>query len=254
MFELSVCFEPLFEGKTDVEKIRLIHELGYSAVEFWDLADKDLTGIAEFCGQNNMSVGICTLQDPWGNNRLHADTDDYIRHFSASLDLLNAVGSQKVIVLTGEDDGRGLDVQINRIIANLKAVSGIAEEAGVTICLEALNSRVNHKGYLLDSSTLGFDIVRRVNSPSVKLLFDIYHMQIMEGNIISTIRENIDLIGHFHSAGVPGRNEHFLGELNYPNIFRAIRDTGYGGYFGLEYWPTMDDRESLERVRRHFLD
>ncbi len=95
---------------------------------------------------------------------------------------------------------------------------------------------------------MGFEIVRSVGSNSVKLLYDVYHMQIMEGNIIDTVTRNIDLIGHFHSAGVPGRHEHFNGENDYPNILKAIAATPYSRFFGLEYWPTYDHRQSLKDV------
>jgi len=254
MLEISVCFEPLFSGKIDLEKIQTIHNLGYNAVEFWDLAGKDLKGIAKYCQKTGVKIGICTLKDPWGNIRLHADTNSYVKHFSESLELLQLVGSKKVIVLTGENDGKSAQTQVNQIVKNLQAISSLAEKAGIVVCLEVLNSKVDHKGYFLDSSALGFEIIRQVNSPSIKVLYDIYHMQIMEGNIISTIQENINLIGHFHSAGVPGRHEHFYGELDYRNIFLAIQEAGYDGFFGLEYWPTMPDEKSLEKVREYFLD
>lgn len=97
---------------------------------------------------------------------------------------------------------------------------------------------------------MGFDILKEVGSDRIKLLFDVYHMQIMEGNIISNIKENIDLIGHFHSAGVPGRHELYSGELNYKNIITAINDSGYKGHFGLEYWPSMDDLKSLRQTKK----
>jgi len=85
MVEISVCFEPLFKGKTDLEKIQIIQSLGYKAIEFWDLAGKDLKGIAAYCQKSGLKIGICTLKDPWGNIRLHADTDSYLQHFSESL-------------------------------------------------------------------------------------------------------------------------------------------------------------------------
>ena len=113
MVEISVCFEPLFNGKTDLEKIQTIHSLGYNAVEFWDLAGKDLKAITAYCQKTGLKIGICTLKDPWGNIRLHADTNSYLQHFSESLELLKQVGSKRVIVLTGEDDGQNKKLQMN---------------------------------------------------------------------------------------------------------------------------------------------
>jgi hydroxypyruvate isomerase len=104
---------------------------------------------------------------------------------------------------------------------------------------------VNHKGYYLATSAEGFEVIREVGSPAVKLLFDIYHQQITEGNLIANIRAGIDLIGHFHTADNPGRNELGTGEINYRNVFKAIEETGYQG-FGLEYAPIADPAETLK--------
>jgi len=111
---------------------------------------------------------------------------------------------------------------------------------------------VDHPGYYLDSSIEGCEIVRSIGSPYLNLLYDVYHMQIMEGNIIANIRRNMDAIGHFHSAGVPGRHEHFGTELNYLVILQAIEQAGYTGFFGLEYAPELPDHHaSLVRVREY---
>jgi hydroxypyruvate isomerase len=125
----------------------------------------------------------------------------------------------------------------------------LVEREGMTLLLEPLNSVVDHVGYFLDSAKLALQVVRDVGSPNLKLLYDIYHMQIMEGNIVQTISENIQSIGHVHCAGVPGRHELHLGELNYQNIFDKIDELNYEGYVGLEYFPTMKSEESLERLR-----
>jgi hydroxypyruvate isomerase len=137
------------------------------------------------------------------------------------------------------------------LIENLKRVSELCEKEGVTIVLEALNSINDHKGYYLDSSYIGFEIVKTVNSPSIKLLFDCYHMQLMEGNLVNNITENISYIGHFHSAGVPGRHELHLGETNYPRVIRAAEEAGYDRYFGFEYWPSCDSEQSVKDTLRY---
>ena len=153
MVEISVCFEPLFNGKTDLEKIQTIHSLGYNAVEFWDLAGKDLKAITAYCQKTGLKIGICTLKDPWGNIRLHADTNSYLQHFSESLELLKQVGSKRVIVLTGEDNGQN-KITMNQII-KLKAVSSLAESRNRGL-LEVLNSKSIIR-YFLDSTALGFE-------------------------------------------------------------------------------------------------
>jgi hydroxypyruvate isomerase len=143
-----------------------------------------------------------------------------------------------------------------RMRANLERALGeaaeIARKKDFTLLLEPLNTRIDHPGYYLDSSTEGAEIVRAIASPHLRLLFDLYHMQIMEGNLIASIEKNADVIGHFHSAGVPGRGELFTGELHYPRILARIDALGYRGRFGLEYFPKMKDHlASLKKVLAH---
>ena len=124
----------------------------------------------------------------------------------------------------------------------LRRIMPLAEKLGVTICMELLNSRVNHKDYMCDRTAWGAELCRRVKSERMKLLYDIYHMQIMEGDVIATIRANHQYIGHYHTAGVPGRaNIDDTQELFYPAIIRAIMDTGYRGFLGQEFIPKTPD-------------
>jgi hydroxypyruvate isomerase len=137
------------------------------------------------------------------------------------------------------------------VVEGLKATAELAEKAGATLLLEPLNTRYDHAGYWLAGSDRGADICRQVGSPRMKLLFDCYHMQIMEGDLLGHIHRNIDVIGHFHSAGVPGRHEHDDGEINYPFLLDRIESLGYKGVFGLEYAPTGGHEASLKRVRKY---
>ena len=130
------------------------------------------------------------------------------------------------------------------------AVKDGEAESGVTIMLEPLNTLVNHPGYYLWSAVEGFEIIREVNHPLVKLVYDIYHQQVMEGNIIPNITKNLDCIAHLHSAGHPGRNELQYGENDYKVIFAAVDKAGYTGACGLEYRPLMDPEESLREAKR----
>lgn len=167
-----------------------------------------------------------------------------------SLQAAQDLGCPSLIVLAGNAEADRA-AQERRLVENLKRAAELAEKAGVTLNLEALNSLVDHPGYSVDTSAQGFRIVREAGSEAVKLLFDVYHMQVMEGNLIENITRNIDLIGHFHSAGVPGRHEHFSGELDYRNILKAIEGSGYSRYFGLEYWPSYEDKKSLQDVMNY---
>ncbi len=135
------------------------------------------------------------------------------------------------------------------IVEGLGQAAPMVEEAGLFLAVEPLNVLVDHPGYYLTTSEEGFDILGEVGSPNVKLLFDIYHQQITEGNLLDNIIPNIGSISHFHVADVPGRHEPSTGEINYSNVFAAIEKTGYGGYVGLEYGPTGDTAESLKIVQ-----
>lgn len=247
----SICIEPLFEKTPFEDRVKIVSEIGFGAIEFWDPAEKDLDRLKDECSKYNMTIAACTVKDFWGNKRLNAPTKDFINNLEESIPLLKKINCNKALVLTGEiEKDKTIKEQKSRIIQSLKEASKIAESENIEIVLESLNSYVDHKDYFLDSSLMGFDILKEVGSDRIKLLFDIYHMQIMEGNIISNIKENIDLIGHFHSAGVPGRHELYSGELNYKNIITAINDSGYKGHFGLEYWPSMDDLKSLRQTKK----
>jgi hydroxypyruvate isomerase len=155
-------------------------------------------------------------------------------------------GVPQVITFFGNRRGRSDADAIANCVSALNRVKRVAEDHGVTICIELLNSKVNHKDYQGDRTPFGVEVVAAVSSPRVKLLYDIYHMQIMEGDVIRTIREHHQWIAHYHTGGVPGRNEIDASqELNYPAIARAIAETGFGGYFAHEFVPLRDPLTSL---------
>src|SRR5262249_25405633 len=126
----------------------------------------------------------------------------------------------------------------------------LAEEEQVNLVIEPLNTKVDHQGYFLESTTLGFEIIRSIASPRLKLMYDTYHMQIMEGNLTATLEKNLDLISQVHVADVPGRHEPGTGEINYHNIIAMLKTNGYDGYLGLECWPWADS----DRAINAFLD
>ncbi len=248
-FPIGVCVEPLFPDLPLPERIARVAALGYSTVEFWDPVGKDLAAIRRACQSAGVTVSDATVAECWGAGRLDRDPASVQSSFARTIPVLQEVGATRAIVLAGDlAPGEAPADHRRRIVENLRLLAPMASRAGITLLLEALNSLVDHKGYFLDSATSGFEIVREVGQPSVRLLYDVYHMQIMQGNIIDTVQRNIALIGHFHAAGVPGRHEVFSGELDYRHILDAIDAAGYRGCFGLEYWPTGDHEESLRRT------
>jgi hydroxypyruvate isomerase len=163
-----------------------------------------------------------------------------------AIDAAAEYGFPNVISFPGNRRGMSDEEGIENSVIALKQVAGQAEKKKVTICLEYLNSKVNHKDYMFDNMKWGVEVCKKVGSERVKILYDIYHAQIMEGDIIRTIRDNKDYIGHYHTGGNPGRNEiDDTQELYYPAIMRAIADTGFKGYVAHEFIPKRDPIESL---------
>ncbi len=236
--KLSACVEMIFRNVPEfVDRIDKVAETGLKAFEFWGWSNKDLPAIrerADKCGIDLACFGGASsapMVDP-------ECTAQWIKDAEVSIAKAKEFGCPSLIATTGNELPIAREIQHKAIVACLKGIAPAAEAQGITIVLEPLNILVNHAGYYLSTSKEGFEILREVNSPRVKLLYDVYHQQITEGNLIQTFTENIDLIGHFHMADVPGRHEPLTGELNYENIFKAIAATGYQGYVGMEFAPT----------------
>lgn len=187
-----------------------------------------------------------TIPDGINSKENHARLETSIQE---GIDLAAAAGCPNVITLSGSRRGMPDQEGADNCVLFLDKVKAHAEEKGVTICLELLNSKVNHPDYMCDHTAWGVGVMRRVNSPRVKLLYDIYHMQIMEGDIVRTIRENIQYIAHFHTGGNPGRHEiDQTQELNYHFVAQAIADLGFTGVIAHEYTPVRDPIASLAQA------
>ncbi|ACB75646.1 hydroxypyruvate isomerase family protein [Opitutus terrae] len=190
-----------------------------------------------------MANGTTTI--PRGLNRLEHHAD-YVPSMIERIRAVAAAGLPNVIVFSGNRDGMPDEQGLENCAIALKQLVGEAEKQRVTICMELLNSKVNHKDYMCDHTAWGAELVRRVSSERFKLLYDIYHMQIMEGDVIRTIQENHAFIGHYHTGGNPGRNEiDETQELYYPAIMRAIKATGFTGFVAQEFIPKRDPLTSL---------
>lgn len=264
MARIDLCIEPFFSGTDTSEKIKKVEKLGFEAIEFWfwdhefienNLIPhgKNIMEISSVCKDLNIAITNVVVNSPDGSIggflTKPEDMDKYLERLKETIDIAHKLNCKKLITCTGNEiTGKTFQQQFDSVAHTLAKAAEIVNIEGITLVLEALNSHIDHPGYFLTSSKTGFDIVKMVNNPGLKLLFDVYHMQIMEGNLIASIKENISLIGHFHSAGVPGRNELYSGEINYASILNAINESGYEGYFGLEYWPTEQDEISLSKT------
>jgi hydroxypyruvate isomerase len=183
---------------------------------------------------------------PDGINRKEVQ-EELVKTMGPAIDECAAGGCPNLITVSGSRRGMSDAEGADNSVAFLNRVKAQAEDKGVTICLELLNSKIDHKDQMCDHTSWGVEVCRRVNSPRVKLLFDIYHMQIMEGDIIRTIRDNIQHIAHFHTGGVPGRHElDETQELQWRTVAKAIADLNFQGYFAHEFVPAKDPLTSLK--------
>jgi len=246
--KFSVCINSITGDLSRVDAIHLSKKLGYKAVEFWEGTDfpvgefkqaVDETGLNVAC----MGSGFAALVDP-------TKRPEFLQKLSEAIANAKTLGAKNLIAVTGQElTGVCRQAQHDSIVDGLKEAAKLLAGTDIILNLEPLNILVNHQGYYLATSAEAFEIVRKVNSPNIKVLFDIYHQQITEGNLIANITANIDMIGHFHIAGNPGRGEPYYGEINYHEVFKAISAAGYDGYLGLEYWPVADGvEESLSKI------
>jgi hydroxypyruvate isomerase len=238
----------IFKPLPFVERIDAVAQAGYDAFEFWGWQNKEMEAIRERAAQRGLAVAAFgasggTMLDP-------ANRQQYWETFAQAAEWARALRCPNVICTTGNtlpDVPR--ETQLDSLRRCLEGVAREAEKGGVVAVLEPLNSKVNHKGYFLDHGPEAFQLIREIASPHLRILYDIYHMQIMDGDIIQTIADNIDQIGHFHVADVPGRHEPGTGELNYGNIIRRIDEQGYTKFVGLEFIPSADHADSLRTVK-----
>jgi hydroxypyruvate isomerase len=233
-------------GKIPLEELAgASAKMGFKSVELLSMDDyKKVKSLGVTCAM----LSGPSLTDGISHPENHEKIVDILKRnieFAADEKLPN------VIVHAGNRKGMSDEEGLDNCAAAMKKIVGLAEEKKVTICMELLNSKVDHKDNMCDHTKWGAAVVKNVGSERFKLLYDIYHMQIMEGDVIRTIRENKDYIAHYHTGGVPGRHEiDDTQELNYPAIVKAILDTGYTGYLGQEFIPARDPLTSLEQALR----
>ena len=224
---------------------RAAADIGLTAIDL--LEEPDWAVVRQFglvCSMGYAGGGSI----PDGLN-VKANHNAIVANFERLIPRAEAEHVPNVITFFGNRRGLSDEEATANCVEGLNRVRRIAEDHGVTICVELLNSKVNHKDYQGDRTSFGANIIKAVGSPRVKLLYDIYHMQIMEGDVIRTIRANRDLIGHFHTGGVPGRHElDDSQEINWRAVCLAIADSGFTGYVAHEFEPTRDPLTSLREA------
>lgn len=227
------------------EFCKAVADMGLTAIDL--LEEKEWPMLKDYgliCSMGYAGGG--TIPDAI-NERSHHDA--IVKNFTESIPRAAKMKVPNVITFFGNRKGITDAQAIENSIACLNRVKKVAEDNGVTICVELLNSKVDHKDYHGDHTNFGLQIIKAVGSPRVKLLYDIYHMQIMEGDVIRTIRDNHQYIAHYHTGGVPGRNEiDSTQELNYVAVCKAIVETGFTGYVAHEFVPKRDPLTSLREA------
>ena len=227
------------------EFCRAVKDMGLTAI---DLLEEPDWAVASQHGL------ICSMGYAGGGSipdglNVKANHDAIERNFVRLIPRAAALRVPNVITFFGNKRGMADSEAIANCVEGLNRVKKIGEDHGVTICVELLNSKVNHKDYQGDRTAFGVEVMKAVDSPRVKLLYDIYHMQIMEGDVIRTIRDNIRYIAHFHTGGVPDRHElDDAQEINWRAVSRAIVDLGFQGYLAHEFVPTRDPLTSLREA------
>lgn len=218
-----------------------IKKIGFAAIDL--VGPKEWQTLKKHGVDSSMCNGAeISLTEGWNDKQYHATL---IKNYTEHINLVADAGYKNLICFSGNRKGIDDETGMKHCVEGLKQVLPLAEKRGVIIQMELFNSKIDHKDYMCDNTRWGVELCRRIGSPNFKLLYDIYHMQINEGDIIRTIRDHHQYFAHYHTAGVPGRHEiDESQELYYPAIMKAIVETGYKGYVAQEYIPTGKDNES----------
>jgi len=232
-----------------LDRVRKAADLGYPAVEFWPWRGKDLPALAKLLAETKLEVAQFTawgftpgMNDPANHAAVEKEIEESCR-------VANDLGCKAMTVVGGNDQPGMTQAEMHaHIITALERVAPVAERHGVTLLLEPMNIRVDHKGHCLYGSEAAVRICRAVGSPFVKINWDLYHMQLSEGDLCGHLKDGFDQLGYAQVADTPGRNEPGTGELHYARVLKQLHDLGYRGFVGLECWPLEGEQKAAERV------
>lgn len=248
----SACIEMIFTEVDFYQRFSRAKEAGFDYVEFWGWDDKDLDAIKSLCEEHDLKIASFSGDKDFSLVDL-AHQSAYIDYVNQSIKAAKKLGCKNLVIHSNALGEGGIVVnhyteksdyeKFGAMVATLTKLAAVAEEAEVTLVLEALNTEEDHVGNFLAYTRDAVTAIKCVNSPYIKILYDIYHMQLMEGKIINIIRENVNEIGYIHVADAPGRQEPGTGEINYANVFKVLQEKDYKGYIGFELSPSKDSME-----------
>jgi hydroxypyruvate isomerase len=221
------------------ELCKVVKDIGFAAIDL--VGPKDWPILKKYGIYSSMCNGAeISLTEGWNDKQYHSQL---IKNYTEHIELASKAGYKNLICFSGSRRGMDDQVGLKTCAEGLKQIMSLAEKKGIIVQMELLNSKVNHKDYMCDRSAWGVELCKQVGSENFKLLYDIYHMQIDEGDVIRTIQDNHKYFGHYHTGGVPGRNEiDESQELYYPAIIKAIIATGFKDYLAQEFLPTKPDK------------
>ncbi len=230
----SVCLDALYPGVDLAQALPDIREAGIDTVEFWNWSNRDLAALEKAVTENRMEVRcFCT---EGGTLSLPQSHDEYLSGLEHSAQIAHRLHCRRLITQTGPETGDHAQT-LRNIEEGLKKCDEILEREDLILLVEPLNTRIDHPGYSLVYSEEAAELLERVGNPRIQLLFDLYHQQISEGDLLRHVQDCLPWIGHFHSAGSQSRGYLEDGEIAYPYVFRKIKEMGYEGCIGLEYFP-----------------
>ena len=246
--KISVRIDYLFEKASIEDQIKMAKDGEAVALETGQLLDFDCRKAAKIAEKNDIPFIACGFYDMWAA-RIGLPFDEIEFNLKKTIECAKILGSNMLLALTNDNEQRN-EAEKKIFIENMKPVVELCEKNNMILVLEPHNTLLKNpvydfSKYYLNTTSLGYEIIKLLGSSSVKLLFDFYHVQIMEGNILNNIKNNFDNIIHYHISGVPKRDEPWVGELNYKNIISELDLYGYKGYLGLEYCPTYSGQKSL---------
>ncbi len=252
----SICVEKIYPDLDFAARAIKVRNKGFTAVEFWAWTDKDLDDFQRLAGEG---LEIATFSGQRKGSLINPeDWETYRREVEEAIPVSQRLGCDRLMLLTQEllanGSGRPAPSRLSRaeqrasLVQGLRALAPIAEREQISLLLEPLNIRVDHPGYFLDSAREGVAIIEEVGSPRVRLLFDIYHMEVMQRNSVEMLLAHLPLVGHIHIADVPGRHEPGTGALQFLEILRGLAEKGYAGAVGFEFSPRAGSDEALDRI------
>ena len=249
----SYCIDMMFAEMDFYKRFEYAKKCGANAVEFWKWSNKDIVKVKEELVKNEISFSVFNIDCK--DEKISYDLsrgilnagrkEEFILALKESIPVYKELNANGMIVLIGETLDIPYEEQIDNIVKCLKAAVPIIEKENITLLLEPLND-IDRKNYFLPRSKEVFEIIRKVNSPNIKILLDLYHEQLMAGNLMNTIKEKILHIGHIHVADVPGRHEPGTGEINYKGILECLKELNYENYVGFEFRSTIDSEDMEE--------